>query len=132
MHRAENAYLSYKYHKNKIPKATFFKNKIWHVFHFLTSGYGLKLYRVLLTLLFVVLTFSVINFIFRENFFANGDICTFFDSVYFTFVTLTTLGYGDIAPTTQLGRFVIIIQTVIGISVISLFLSSITSKVVRD
>lgn len=132
MHRAENAYLSYRHSENEISTLTYYKSKLWHFFHFVTSGYGLKLYRVLLTLLFVVLTFSVINYIFRDEFFAQGNICTFFDSVYFTLVTLTTLGYGDITPTTQPGRIVIIIQTVIGISVISLFLSSITSKVVRD
>jgi len=132
MHRAENAYLSYRFSNDEISKSEYFKNKTWHVFHFLTSGYGLKLYRILLTLLLVVFTFSIINYLFRDQFFANGDICTFLDSVYFTLVTLTTLGYGDIAPTTQPGKIVVIVQTVIGISVISLFLSSITSKVVRD
>ena len=74
---------------------------------------------------------SGINYSFRSEFFGDGVICSFLDSVYFTLVTLTTLGYGDISPTTQLGKLVVAGEVTLGIIVISLFLTSISSRVIR-
>ncbi len=131
MHRAENAHLSSQLQRKRITTYTFFIKKIWHFFNFLTTGYGLKLYRVLLTLFFVVGLFSYINYTFNELFFEPDMITTYTDSLYFTLVTLTTVGYGDISPCTQIGKIAITIQVMIGIIVISLFLSSISSRAVR-
>jgi len=128
LYRAEYAHLTSQLERNKISKSTYYKKRIWHLFHNITSGYGLKLHRIFFTLLAVVLVFSIINFIFRDAFFGSEKIATFLDAIYFTLVTLTTLGYGDITPFTQIGRAVIMIQTIVGISVISLFLSSIASR----
>ncbi len=132
MYRAEYAHLVSQLKRKKITWRKYLKKRVWHMFNNLTSGYGLKLYRVLLTLIMVVLIFSTMNYIFRDAFFEAGKICTFLDSVYFTLVTLTTLGYGDVTPFTQWGKAVITFQTGMGIVIISLFLSSITSKVVRS
>jgi len=131
MYRAENAHLSSQLKRNKITKMFFIKKKAWHLFNCLTSGYGLKLYRVLITLSTFVGLSSFINYIYRDDFFAPGDVSTPIDAFYFTLVTLTTLGYGDISPCTQLGRLIVSFETAIGIVVISLFLSSIGSKTVR-
>jgi hypothetical protein len=131
MYRAENAHLSSQLKRKKITKLFFIKKKSWHLFSYLTSGYGLKLHRVLITLSIVVGLSSLINYIYRDDFFSSGDVTTPIDAFYFTLVTLTTLGYGDISPCTQLGRLVVSCETAIGIVVISLFLSSISSKTVR-
>ena len=45
---------------------------------------------------------------------------TFFDAVYWATVSLTTVGYGDIYPTTTLGRMVTMISSVFGIAIIAL------------
>ena len=45
---------------------------------------------------------------------------TFFDSVYWATVSLTTMGYGDIYPVTTTGRIVTMISSVFGIAVIAL------------
>jgi hypothetical protein len=39
---------------------------------------------------------------------------TFPDLIYFSFVTLTTLGYGDITPLTPMGRYLALMQAMIG------------------
>lgn len=131
MHRAENAHLNSQLRRKRIKLPLFLWKKLAHAFDFLTSGYGLKLYRVLLTFVFIVLFLSGINYLFREEFFGDGVICTIFDSIYFTLVTLTTLGYGDMYPTTQTGKLVIAGEVTLGIVVISLFLTSISSRVIR-
>ena len=45
---------------------------------------------------------------------------TFFDAVYWSTVSLTTVGYGDIYPVTTVGRIVTMVSSVFGIAVIAL------------
>lgn len=45
---------------------------------------------------------------------------TFFDAIYWATVSLTTVGYGDIYPTTTIGRCVTMISSVFGIAIIAL------------
>ena len=44
----------------------------------------------------------------------------FFEALYWATVSLTTVGYGDIVPTTMLGRIVTMVSSVMGIAVIAL------------
>ncbi|OPZ22243.1 MAG: Cyclic nucleotide-gated potassium channel [Firmicutes bacterium ADurb.BinA205] len=44
----------------------------------------------------------------------------FFDAVYWATVSLTTVGYGDIYPTSTVGRIVTMISSVFGIAIIAL------------
>lgn len=50
----------------------------------------------------------------------NDKIRNLWDSIYFTFVTITTIGYGDIYPVTTMGRVVVIIDGVLGIVIFSI------------
>lgn len=45
---------------------------------------------------------------------------TFFDAVYWSTVSLTTVGYGDIYPVTTIGRIVTMISSIFGIAIIAL------------
>lgn len=57
----------------------------------------------------------------------NGDATTISKSVYFSFVTMTTIGYGDITPNSDLTRLLVTCHTIVGVfmlaTVIGLFLS---------
>ena len=44
----------------------------------------------------------------------------FFDAVYWATVSLTTMGYGDIYPVTNVGRFVTMLSSVFGIAIVAL------------
>jgi hypothetical protein len=48
----------------------------------------------------------------------------FFDALYFSFVTLTTLGYGDISPALPLARFLVIMEAVFGMFYMSILVAS--------
>ena len=45
---------------------------------------------------------------------------TFFDALYWATVTLTTVGYGDMIPVTDLGRFVSMLSSLFGVAIIAL------------
>ncbi|REK08620.1 MAG: ion transporter [Planctomycetota bacterium] len=51
-----------------------------------------------------------------------------FDAIWWSFVTLTTVGYGDLAPITVAGRLVAIVTMLIGIGILGTFLSLIGSS----
>ncbi|MDE6682631.1 MAG: potassium channel family protein, partial [Muribaculaceae bacterium] len=57
---------------------------------------------------------------------------TFFDAVYWSVVTLTTVGYGDIYPTTILGKIISICSMVFGIGIIATVSSVITAGLIEE
>ncbi len=65
----------------------------------------LKLY---VTIFLSVLVFGTIGFMAVED-------LGFEDSIYFTIVTMATVGYGDIAPHTQAGKALAVILIVVGV-----------------
>ena len=44
----------------------------------------------------------------------------FFDALYWATVTLTTVGYGDLTPVTDLGRFISMLSSLFGMAIIAL------------
>lgn len=57
----------------------------------------------------------------------DSSINTIFDAFYWSIVTISTVGYGDITPVTNEGRFVAIVIIISGIAVISFTTSIIVS-----
>lgn len=45
---------------------------------------------------------------------------TFFDAVYWAVVSLTTVGYGDLYPSTDVGRAIAMISSLMGVAVVAL------------
>ena len=45
---------------------------------------------------------------------------SFFDAVYWATVSLTTVGYGDIYPVTDIGRVITMISSFFGIAIVAL------------
>lgn len=53
-------------------------------------------------------------------------------SIYWAIVTLTTVGYGDIAPITALGKFLAAIAMILGYAVIAVPTGIISSEMIRE
>lgn len=57
----------------------------------------------------------------------NMDVVTFYNkAIYWAVTTLTTIGYGDITPTTNLGRSYTMVIMVLGVGVYSLIIGSVS------
>jgi len=94
---------------------------------FLTNRGG----SALLTLFFImllILEFGALAMLSVESGSPNANIVTASDAVWYVYVTITTVGYGDQYPVTQLGRFIGILIMAIGVGLfgtITAFLANI-------
>jgi voltage-gated potassium channel Kch len=48
----------------------------------------------------------------------------FSTAIYFSFVTITTLGYGDVSPAIPLARFLVIMEAIIGVFYMAILVAS--------
>jgi voltage-gated potassium channel len=67
---------------------------------------------------------SALFYVFEQN---NKGIDTFFDAIYWSSITISTVGYGDISPITKEGRLVAIILVFSGLGVIAMLTSLVTT-----
>ena len=54
------------------------------------------------------------------------------DLVYFSFVSLTTLGYGDIGPTAPIARFLVFMEAIVGQFYIAILVASLVGILVSS
>jgi voltage-gated potassium channel len=81
-------------------------------------------------LLKVILGFSLLSatvITLLESFNPDSNIRTFLDGVWWSVVTMTTVGYGDHYPTTALGKFIGVFVMFAGIGLSSFFTATISS-----
>ena len=75
-------------------------------------------YRDLLLTTSIVISFGSIVYHYLEGW-------TWIDSIYFSVITLTTIGYGDFSPQTDEGKLFTIFYIVIGIGIILSFINTV-------
>lgn len=88
-------------------------------------------YRRSMLLLFfnyleIVVSFGVI---YSRGNYLNKTFGHWFDSVYFSFITSATIGYGDFYPVTSMGKFLVSLQSIIFLVFVVLFLNFFSNKV---
>jgi voltage-gated potassium channel len=64
--------------------------------------------------------------------FASGDFATLWDGIWWAVTTTTTVGYGDLYPTTTQGRIIGMMLMFLGIGFLSLLTASIASRFVKE
>ncbi len=84
----------------------------------------------MLSVLFILLfVSSSLIFTFESPF--NDKINNFSDAVYLSLVTVTTVGFGDIVPVTQNGRFVTMVVILFGIFLIPIYIGSLLKSYIN-
>jgi voltage-gated potassium channel len=84
-----------------------------------------ELLTLLFLLLFMVTTAGIAIYVLEER--INPEITSLFDAIYWSLVTMTTVGYGDVAPITDAGRAISMLTIIVGIGMISFATSVIVS-----
>jgi len=85
---------------------------------------GLKSIRLLLSLPIAVLAIGTLGFMILEG-------LSFIDALYFTIVTISTVGYGDISPTNTASKIFSIFLIFIGIGTFLAIITNITQILVQ-
>ena len=86
---------------------------------------GMKQLRILIILPVAVLLIGTIGFMLLEK-------LSFLDALYFTIVTISTVGYGDISPTTDASKGFSIFLIIIGIGTFLTIITSVTQMLVQS
>jgi len=81
---------------------------------------------LLMMSLFAIFISATVMYIY-EGVGNNPNINSYFDSIYWAVITMSTIGYGDITPVTLTGRFVTLLLVAGGFSVIVFATSIVTS-----
>ncbi len=89
------------------------------------SNKRFELLTLLFLLAFIVITAGIAIYVLEER--LNPNIESLFDAVYWSLVTIATVGYGDISPVTPEGRTISMLIIISGIAMISFATSVIVS-----
>lgn len=95
-------------------------------------GHGVRLRVYLRTAFLLIFFLTSVNFVFRSYFGLESggeDLRSFWEALYFTVISLTTVGYGDITPSNDIGKIVMSLQGVIGFSMFGVLISMIYRKI---
>ncbi|MBD1807616.1 ion transporter [Microcoleus sp. FACHB-SPT15] len=83
----------------------------------ISSEDGVIFTRILFTLFTIVFVYS--GLIYQVEHRVNAeDFGTFLDAFYFSVVTMTTVGFGDVTPTSEVGRLMTVLMILTGIALI--------------
>jgi len=108
------------------------KWKRWFVYYMIreTSMYGTSFLRWMYTLFITVSIFAMLFYLTDTNMAMVKDHGNnIFSYFYFSLVTVTTLGYGDISPITTTQKIIAMIETLIGYIQLGILLTLIQKKV---
>jgi len=97
------------------------------------AGYGLRLRHIFASSFLAIILLSITNFFLKDIFGLtfDGGGTGFLDSIYFTTVSLTTLGYGDITPSTSVGRVFASAQSIFGFFMFATLASTLIGRISR-
>lgn len=114
--------------------------KILRVFKFIRYSKNMKILfkvlhkerHILFTVFLIAVAYIVTTALIMFNIEESDMFNDFFDALYWATTTLTTVGYGDIYPATDLGRIISMISAILGVAVIALPSGVITASYLEE
>lgn len=110
-------------YKRERPKRYF----LWNI----TSNCGRSLFRWSLLSLILILSFSTAYWGVGQAGFVHKADMSIFSYFYFSVVTITTLGFGDIAPSSLATQILVVLEVVIGYVMLGGLISIFSNKLAR-
>lgn len=102
--------------------------KLYHYMHSVSSMFDALVKKrfefIFLGYMLFGVTFTLGSIFYLLEFGKNENITSYLDAIYWALVTVSTVGYGDISPVTEIGKIVSMFGIVIGVAMIS-FVTSI-------
>lgn len=88
--------------------------------------------KILMTVGLIAIGYIFVTALIMFNIEESAMFEDFFDALYWATTTLTTVGYGDIYPATDLGRVISMISALLGVAVIALPSGVITASYLEE
>lgn len=88
--------------------------------------------RILFTVFVIAVSYILITALVMYNVEESAMFEDFFDAMYWATTTLTTVGYGDICPGTDIGRVISMLSAIMGVAVIALPSGVITASYLEE
>ena len=83
-----------------------------------------RIFSILISTVIITLLIGTLFYNFVEGW-------SILDSVYFSVITLTTVGYGDLVPVTDLGKIFTSFYVLLGIGIIFMFIRAIAVRRIK-
>lgn len=106
-----------------------FQNEVFHLLAALKAS-AIKILVFMLFVLVAAVILGTMMFSFESE--VNPDFNNILSGVYWAVVTITTVGYGDIAPVTAGGRFLSVLVMLLGYSIIAVPTGIVAGEVVQE
>lgn len=114
--------------------------KILRVFKFIRYSKNVQLLlkvlrkekNILLTVLMLAIAYIFTTALIMFNIEESSMFADFFDALYWATTTLTTVGYGDIYPSSDVGRLISMISSLLGVAIIALPSGVITASYLEE
>jgi hypothetical protein len=78
-----------------------------------------------------VAALAIVALVSGTGFYSVIEGMRFVDALYFSVVTLTTVGYGDFAPQTDAGKLFTAVYVLVGVGILLAFITTVAAKVVQ-
>jgi len=105
--------------------------KLYHYMHGASSLFDALLKKrfefIFLGYMLFAITFTLGSIFYLLEFGINAKLTSYLDAIYWALVTISTVGYGDISPVTELGKILSMFGIVFGIAMISFVTSVMVS-----